>query len=114
MVLGVTCLSSKLTRDMARQYLPRVVCESGRVEVLGKVERIDNGWELKQYGIVPETETYRSLFAPFRNDWLEDKRHWCWHRIWEIPTAVVVYPSVVALAIGIVTAPLWGPLLLLL
>ncbi|MER3423300.1 MAG: hypothetical protein C4293_08785, partial [Nitrospiraceae bacterium] len=94
--------------------LPSVVCESGRVEVLGKVQRMDNGWEVEHYGIVPETGTCRSLFAPFRNDWLENKRHSCWHRIWEIPTAMVVYPSVVALAIGIVTAPLWGPLLLLL
>ena len=44
----------------------------------------------------------------------EKKRHSCWNRVWEVPTAVVVYPAAVIILIGLVTSPVWLPLLLIL
>lgn len=44
----------------------------------------------------------------------EKKRHSCWNRVWEVPTAVVVYPAAVVILVGLVTSPVWLPLLLIL
>jgi hypothetical protein len=33
--------------------------------------------------------------------------------VWEVPTAVVVYPTVAVVFVGVVTAPIWVPILLL-
>lgn len=33
----------------------------------------------------------------------------CWHRLWEVPAALVVVPT----ALGVITAPVWVPILLL-
>jgi hypothetical protein len=44
--------------------------------------------------------------------WMDEAdvpRHSCWHRLWEIPAAMVAVP----LFIGVVTAPVWAPIILL-
>jgi hypothetical protein len=43
-----------------------------------------------------------------------DEKHSCWNRVWEVPTAVVVYPAVAGIMIILVSSPVWVPLLLLL
>ena len=43
----------------------------------------------------------------------KDVRHSCWNRVWEVPTAVVVYPAVAVIMIGAITSPIWVPLIFL-
>ena len=47
--------------------------------------------------------------APFR-DWGEGApKHSCWNLLWEVPTAIVTVP----IALAVMTAPVWGPIVLL-
>ena len=46
-------------------------------------------------------------------DWEEGPKHSCWHRVWEVPAALVVYPVAFAIGAAVITAPIWGPVLLL-
>jgi hypothetical protein len=50
------------------------------------------------------------------DDWERNanKRHSCWNRVWEVPTAIVAYPVAAVIMVGLVTSPIWLPLLLLL
>lgn len=69
----------------------------------------------------PEEEGCRPLMDPLVHSfdfarWEEkglQRRHSCWHRLWEVPTAIVVYPVLAGAFIGLVTAPVWAPLLFL-
>jgi hypothetical protein len=42
-----------------------------------------------------------------------ERRRSCWNRLWEVPAAVVVVPVALGVVVGLATAPIWGPLLLL-
>lgn len=38
-----------------------------------------------------------------------EERHSCWNRLWEVPVALVVVP----VALAVVSAPIWVPIVLL-
>ena len=113
-ILDITCLPKQFTRDTSRDHLPHSLCESEDVKVLGKAKRVGDQWDLSGYHIEPETGTCRSLFPFKRKEWEEARRHSCWNRLWEVPAAVVFYPTVAVIAVGIITAPIWVPLVLFL
>jgi hypothetical protein len=46
-------------------------------------------------------------------DWEERPPHACSNRLWEVPAAIVLYPLLVGVGLGLVTAPIWVPLILL-
>ncbi|MBI2385184.1 MAG: hypothetical protein HYV14_04135 [Elusimicrobia bacterium] len=57
-----------------------------------------------------DTGGCKPWFVSPSRDWGEGApRHSCWNRLWEVPTAVVVAP----IAIAIVTAPIWVPIVVL-
>ena len=57
-----------------------------------------------------DTGSCKPFFVSPSRDWGEGApRHYCWNLLWEVPTALVVAP----IAIGIVTAPIWAPIVLL-
>lgn len=57
-----------------------------------------------------DTGKCKPWFVSPDRDWGEGApKHSCWHRLWEVPTAIVVAP----LAIAFVTAPVWVPLVFL-
>lgn len=43
----------------------------------------------------------------------DEARRSCWNRLWEVPAALVVYPTVILVLVGAATAPVWVPLLFL-
>jgi hypothetical protein len=51
----------------------------------------------------------------FRDDSLKiwdaapEERHSCWNRLWEVPAAILVVP----VALAVVAAPIWVPIVLL-
>ena len=110
-VLNVTCHPPSLVKDFRRQDLPKLYCE-GRDGILGTTTKIGDDWDMTGYDVAPETGTCKSLFSWVQNEWLENKRHSCWHRVWEVPAAVVLYPSIAVIVIGAITSPIWVPLLL--
>jgi hypothetical protein len=61
-----------------------------------------------------EADSCKPLLRYLDLDPEENKRHSCWHRVWEVPAALVAYPAATAVLLGVVTAPVWVPLLLLL
>ena len=112
-VLDVTCLPREFAKNTARKDLPVTLCGGEKVHVIGKTRKVGDEWDMSHYAITPETGTCKPLLPFLIKDWEEDKRHSCWNRVWEVPTAVVVYPTVAVLFVGLVTAPVWVPLLLL-
>lgn len=57
-----------------------------------------------------DTGSCKPWFVSPSRDWGDGApRHSCFNLIWEIPTAIVVVP----VALAIVTAPVWAPILLL-
>jgi len=57
-----------------------------------------------------DTGSCKPWFVSPEKDWGQGApRHSCWHRLWEVPAAIVVAP----IAIAIVTAPIWVPILVL-
>ncbi len=57
-----------------------------------------------------DTGSCKPFFVAPSRDWGEGAaRHSCWNRLWEVPAALVVVP----LALGIVTSPVWVPIVLL-
>lgn len=56
------------------------------------------------------TGSCKPWFVSPSRDWGEGApKHSCWNLLWEVPVALVAVP----LALGIITAPVWGPILLL-
>jgi len=51
----------------------------------------------------------KPLFALDRD---EAPRHSCWHRLWEVPAALVAYPVIAGAAIAVITSPIWAPILI--
>jgi hypothetical protein len=57
-----------------------------------------------------DTGSCRPWFVSPMKDWGEGgPKHSCWNLLWEVPTAIVAVP----LALGVITAPVWVPLVLL-
>lgn len=57
-----------------------------------------------------DTGSCKPWFVSPARDWGEGApKHSCWNRLWEVPAALVVAP----IAIAIVTAPVWAPILVL-
>jgi hypothetical protein len=57
-----------------------------------------------------DTGNCKPWFVAPSRDWGDGApRHSCWNRFWEVPTAIVVVP----IALAILTAPIWAPILLL-
>jgi hypothetical protein len=57
-----------------------------------------------------DTGSCRPFFVTPSRDWGEGAaKHSCWNRLWEVPAAIIVAP----IAIAIVTAPIWAPIVLL-
>lgn len=58
----------------------------------------------------PDTGGCRPFFvdSPLWSD-AQPPKHSCWNLAWEIPVAIVTVP----LALGVLTAPVWVPLVLL-
>jgi hypothetical protein len=57
-----------------------------------------------------DTGSCRPFFISPSLDWgAGAPRHSCWHRLWEIPVALVAVP----LALAVMTAPIWAPIVLL-
>lgn len=57
-----------------------------------------------------DTGACRPFFVSPSRDWGDGApRHSCWNLLWEVPTALVVAP----IAIALVTAPIWVPIVLL-
>lgn len=122
-VLDVTCLpldASKL--NMPRQSLPKGLCPLGKIPELGKVQKVGKDWDMSAYVIEPESGNCKPLplLGPSSqifniNDWDESNsaRRSCWNRLWEVPTAIVLYPTLVGIFLGIVTSPIWVPILFL-
>jgi hypothetical protein len=112
-VLDVTCLPPEFAKGTSRKDLPHTLCGGEKIHELGKVKKVRGEWDMSAYAIAPETGTCKPLLPFLTKDWQEDKRHSCWNRLWEVPTAVVVYPTAAVIFVGVVTAPVWVPLLLL-
>ena len=56
-----------------------------------------------------DTGACRPWFVSPAKDWGEGApKHSCWNLVWEVPAALVAVP----LALGIITAPVWLPIIL--
>ena len=57
-----------------------------------------------------DTGSCRPFFVYPSRDWGEGApRHSCWNRLWEVPAALVAVP----VALAVLTAPVWVPIVLL-
>jgi hypothetical protein len=57
-----------------------------------------------------DTGACKPWFVAPSRDWGDGApKHSCWNRFWEVPAAIIVAP----IAIAIVTAPIWVPIVLL-
>ncbi|OGS41542.1 MAG: hypothetical protein A2506_06345 [Elusimicrobia bacterium RIFOXYD12_FULL_66_9] len=110
-VLDVTCLPPELSEGRARGELPQGLCPDGKIPELGRVGMAGKDWDMSAYAVTTETGRCRPLFT-LKNE--EDaRRHSCWNRLWEVPSAAVAYPAGIAIIVGACTSAIWVPLLLL-
>lgn len=66
-----------------------------------------SGWDIGMCRpLFPSTSGGLSNFT-YDEPW-----HSCWHRFWEVPAALVVYPVIVGAVVGVVASPIWVPILL--
>ena len=57
-----------------------------------------------------DTGSCRPFFISPSLDWgAGAPKHSCWNRLWEVPVALVAVP----LALGVITSPVWVPIVLL-
>jgi len=120
-VLDVTCLPIEFVKDMPRQRLPEGMCDHGKLQVLGRARKAGDDWDMSAYVSAPEAGGCKSLMRPLtrsfdNQDWdapEEDEPQSCWNLLWEVPTSIVVYPTVTVLFVGVVTSPVWAPLIFL-
>jgi hypothetical protein len=61
---------------------------------------------------VSQSEGCLPLFRSGMEDQPPERRS-CWHRLWEVPTALVVYPVAIGVIVGLATAPVWLPIVAL-
>jgi len=113
-VLDVTCLPVELAQDKPRDALPRALCANSEIPVLGRARKDGTDWELSGFDVERPTGRCRPLFrAPTLDERESGPLRSCWNRLWEVPTALVVYPVAVAVLIGVAAAPVWVPLIFL-
>ena len=120
-VLDVTCLPLEFSKlNMPRRSLPEGLCSRGKIRELGKAQKVGDDWDMSAYMIEPESGDCQPLplLGPSSprfdiNNWNGSKsaRRSCWNRVWEVPAAIVLYPALVVICVGVVTAPVWVPLL---
>ena len=110
-VLDVTCLPADLVAGRSRGELPQVLCPGGKIPVLGQAALAGQDWDMSAYPVAAETGRCRPLLTLDRETYV--RRRSCWNRLWEVPAALVVYPAGAAIIIGVGTAAIWVPLLLL-
>jgi hypothetical protein len=113
-VVDVTCLPPEMAKGAPRETLSSTLCPSGNVEILGKTKRMNDDWNLTAYDVAPETGTCKPLLTLFIDAWLEEKRHSCWNRTWEVPAAALLFTPIAVIAAAAITSPIWVPLVLLL
>lgn len=64
----------------------------------------------REISAAKDTGSCRPWFVSPERDWGEgSNKHSCWNLLWEVPTAIVAVP----LFLGVVTAPVWVPIVLL-
>lgn len=69
---------------------------------------------MSAYGVLPETGRCKPLFGGVTMDERENqRRRSCWNRLWEVPAALVAVPVAVAAIVGVGTAPIWVPIVLM-
>ncbi len=114
-VLDVSNISLRFVKDRPKKY-SNETSTGGRIWTLGKVNRKGKNWNMEAYAIIPETGRCKSLLR-----WHMDKnwkqygyRHSCWNRLWEIPTAAIIYPAGIIILLGVIVIPVWLPTLLFL
>ena len=91
-VFDVTCAGRNAPGkpiDVLQRY-----CTRGRVEFIGKLNRIGDDWDLSRYDIALETGTCEPL-VPLFSGGLQKKRRSCWHRLWEVPTLALLMPPAI-------------------
>lgn len=101
-VLDVTCPPGK----------SEVLCAGEKAVVVGTAVRAGPGWNMLPFGVAPETGC-KPLLRYLSLDPDEESRHSCWHRIWEVPSAIVAYPVVTIVLVGVITSPIWVPVIML-
>ena len=113
-VRDITCIPLALAEGKPLEARPQGLCPDGKIPRLGQVSKLGADWDMSAYPIAAETGRCRPLFRLPELDRAEDaRRHSCWNRLWEVPTALVVYPVGAAILIGAGTAAIWVPFLLL-
>ena len=114
-VHDVTCLPLEVVKEKPLASLPKSACPNSEIPVLGKTRRSGDDWDMTGYEVERSSGRCLPLFdAPTGFDDQDARpRRSCWNRLWEVPTAIVVIPVVVVVALGAVTAPIWAPILFL-
>jgi hypothetical protein len=113
-VLDITCLPVEMAQDKELSALPRQLCASSEIPVLGKAVKKGNDWDLEPFDVTAPTGGCRPLFrTPTYDEHEAGPRRSCWNRVWEVPAALVAFPAAVILVLGVATAPVWVPLIFL-
>ncbi|MFI5350055.1 MAG: hypothetical protein ACHQ2Z_10960 [Elusimicrobiota bacterium] len=113
-ILDVTCVTAEAANGRSREALPLTFCGGAGIPVLGRAKKAGDDWDMSAYTAEPETGRCKPLFGALTMDDREnERRRSCWNRLWEVPTAVVVVPLAIGVIVGLATAPVWAPLLLL-
>ena len=107
-------MTAEAANGRPRDALPLTFCGGAALPVVGRAKRIGDDWDMSAYAVAPETGGCKPLFGALTMDEHEnERRRSCWNRLWEVPTAIVVVPVTIGVIVGLATAPIWGPLLLL-
>ena len=113
-VLDITCLPVEMAQNKPFTSLPRQLCAGSEIPVLGKARKLDQDWDLSEFDVEAPSGRCRPLFRTPNYDEREaGPRRSCWHRLWEVPAALIVYPVAVVVVLGIATAPIWVPVIFL-
>lgn len=71
-------------------------------------------WETAEGPPAPDTGACKPLLrAPGLDSREDERKRSCWNRLWEVPVVVAGVPIVILALAGIVTAPIWVPLILI-
>jgi hypothetical protein len=107
-------VTEEAARGRPRGALPTEFCGGAAIPVLGRAAKAGGDWDMSAYAAEPETGRCKPLFGALTMDDREnERRRSCWNRLWEVPAAVVVVPVAIGVLVGLATAPVWAPLLLL-
>ena len=113
-ILDITCVPLEVANGRERAELPLTFCGGREIPVVGRATLAGDDWNMAAYGVLPETGRCKPLFGALTMDAREnERRRSCWYRLWEVPAALVAVPVTVGVLVGVATAPIWAPLLLL-